>query len=67
MAEPLDPKELVTVEEIAISNMREIAGVVEVPERKGILTRQELYATSTELRQRNPETTRLERQPTGIV
>ena len=43
MAEKLDPKELVTIEELAISNMWETAALVEVLERKGILTRQEIY------------------------
>ncbi len=30
MAEPLDPTDLVTLEELAISNMRETAALVEV-------------------------------------
>lgn len=36
MAEKLDPKELVTIEELAISNMWEMAALVEVLEWKGI-------------------------------
>ncbi len=36
-------------------------GVVEVLERKGVLTRQGFYDAITELRQRHPEATRLER------
>ena len=43
MADARDPKELVAVEEIAISNMWKITALVEVLERKGVLTRQELY------------------------
>ena len=50
MAEKLDPKELVTIEDLAISSMREIAALVEVLERKGVLTRQEIYDAITELR-----------------
>ena len=37
MAEKLDPKEIVTLEELSISNMWEMAALVEVLERKGIL------------------------------
>ena len=37
MAEPLDPKDLVTLEELAISNMWETSALVELLERKGIL------------------------------
>jgi len=33
MAEPLDPKEVVTAEEVALSNMWEIAAIVELLER----------------------------------
>ncbi len=40
MAEPLDPKDLVTIEDLAISSMWEMAALVEVLERKGVLTRQ---------------------------
>ncbi len=46
MADPLDPKELITIEEVAISNMWEITALVEVLERKGVLTRQEIYDAS---------------------
>ncbi len=35
MVEQLDPKELVTIEEVAVSNMWEITALVEVLERKG--------------------------------
>jgi len=41
MTERLDPKELVTLQELAVSNAYEIAALVKVLERKGILTRQE--------------------------
>ncbi len=52
MAEPLDPKDLVTIEEMAISSMWEVAALVEVLERKGILTKQEVLDMIQKLRQR---------------
>jgi len=67
MAEKLDPKELLTIEELAISNMWETAALVELLERKGILTRQEIYDTINELRQRHPEATALERPAHGPI
>ncbi len=54
MAEPLNPHDLVTLEELAISNMWETSALVELLERKGILTRQEVLAMIQELRQREP-------------
>ncbi len=42
MTEPLDPNALVTLDDLAISSMWAIAALVEVLERKGVLTRQEL-------------------------
>ncbi len=54
MAESLDPNDLVTLEELAISNMWETSALVELLERKGILTRQEVLAMIQELRQREP-------------
>ena len=39
MAKPLDPKEIVTLEELAISGMWEIAAIREVLEKKGLLPR----------------------------
>ncbi len=56
MAEKLDPKELVTIEELAISNMWETSALVELLERKGILTKQEVLDMIQELRQREPDT-----------
>ena len=67
MAKPLDPKDLVTIEEVAVSNMWEITALVEVLERKGVLTRQEIYDAINELRQRHPEATTLERPSRGTV
>ncbi len=36
MAEPLDPKEIVSIEELTISNMYEIEALIEVLARKGL-------------------------------
>ena len=54
MAEKLDPKDLVTLEELAISTMWETSALVELLERKGILTKQEILDMIQELRQREP-------------
>ncbi len=58
MAEPLDPKDLVTLEELAISNMWETSALVELLERKGIVTRQEIYDVIQSLRRGEPTTFR---------
>ncbi len=52
VAEPLDPNDLVTLEELALSNMWETSALVELLERKGILTKQEVLDMIQELRQR---------------
>lgn len=52
MAGAFDPKELVTLVDLAISNRRETAALIELLERKGILTRQEVLDIILELRQR---------------
>jgi hypothetical protein len=41
MAEPLDPEEVVSIEEIAISNMYEIEALIEVLSRNGIVSKEE--------------------------
>ncbi len=58
MAEKLDPNNLVTLEELAISNMWETSALVELLERKGILTKQEVLDMIQELRRREPTATR---------
>ncbi len=50
----LVPTNLVTLEELAISNMWETSALVELLERKGILTKQEVLAMIQELRKREP-------------
>ena len=54
MAEQLDPKELVTLEELAISNMSEVTALVELVERKGILAKQDVLGMFETLRRREP-------------
>ena len=54
MAEPLDPTDRLTLDELAISTMWETAALVELLERKGILTKQEVLDMIQELRQRDP-------------
>ncbi len=54
MAGPLDPNDLVTLEELALSTMWETSALVELLERKGILTKQEVLDMIQELRQREP-------------
>jgi hypothetical protein len=43
-----------SIEEATVSNMWEIAAIVEVLERKGLCTKQDLYDINTELRRENP-------------
>ncbi len=51
---PSTPNDLVTLEELAISNMWETSALVELLERKGILTKQEVLDMIRGLRQREP-------------
>jgi len=44
MAKPLDPKEIVTIQELAISNMLEIAALRELLFEKGIISKDEFIA-----------------------
>jgi len=43
-----------SLEEATVSNMWEIAAIVEMLERKGLCTKQDLFDIITELRQQNP-------------
>lgn len=47
-------RESMSIEEATISNMWEIAAIVEVLERNGLCTKQDLFDIITELRQKNP-------------
>ena len=55
MVESGDPKEVITLEELAISNMYEIGALIELLEKKGIVTKQEILDTIQELRQKTPQ------------
>ncbi|HEV8329470.1 MAG TPA: hypothetical protein VGQ08_18515 [Nitrospiraceae bacterium] len=47
-------RETMSIEEATVSNMWEIAAIVEVLERKGLCTKQDLHAIIDELRKKNP-------------
>jgi len=55
MAEKLDPKEVVPIADLAISSMWEIAALMEVLERKGVCTKQEVLDMIQELRRKTPK------------
>jgi len=44
MTKPLDPKEIVTVQELAVSNMLEIEAMRQLLFEKGIITEEEFIA-----------------------
>ena len=52
MTEPLDPKEIVSIEELAISNMYEIEALIEVLARKGIVSKQEILEEIKRMKRR---------------
>jgi hypothetical protein len=47
-------RETMSLEEATVSNMWEIAAIVEVLEQKGLCTKQDLYDIITEFRRKNP-------------
>ena len=49
-------RDCMSLEEATISNMWEIAALVEVLERKGLCTKQDLYDIIAELRKQSPRT-----------
>jgi hypothetical protein len=55
MAEKLDPKETVSILELTVSHMWSIAGLVEVLECKGLLTKQEVRDAINQLRRQTPQ------------
>jgi hypothetical protein len=55
MANRLDQKEVVTSDELTLSNAWELEALVEVLTAKGIITKTELLDMLTELRRRNPK------------
>jgi hypothetical protein len=50
MAKPLDQKEIVTTNELGITNMLEIPALIELLVEKGIITNDELVAKIEEMR-----------------
>jgi hypothetical protein len=54
MSDDRPTRETLSLEEATVSNMGEIAAIVEVLERKGLCTKQDLYDIITELRCMNP-------------
>lgn len=54
MAEKLDTKDLVTFDELTLSNAWELEALVEVLARKGVITKREVLDMLIELRRRNP-------------
>ena len=49
-------RETMSLEEATISNMWEIAAIVELLEQKGLCTKQDLHTIIDELRRKNPRT-----------
>ncbi len=59
MAEPPDPKDLVTIEDLALSNMGENAALIEWLHENGLVTKPEILDKITELRRKHPQATTL--------
>ena len=54
MSDDRPKRESMSIEEAAVSNMWEIAAIVEVLERKGLCSKQDLYDIISEFRRKNP-------------
>ena len=54
MSDDRPKRDTMSLEEATFSNMWEIAAIVEVLERKGLCTKQDLYDIITEFRRKNP-------------
>ena len=54
MSDDRPKRETMSIEEAAVSNMWEIAAIVEVLERKGLCSKQDLYDIISEFRRNNP-------------
>ncbi len=63
MANPLDPNDLVSLEELALSNMWEVGALIELLHEKGLITKQELLDKITELRRKHPQASTLVDRP----
>ena len=55
MAKPLDRKEVVSIEELVISNMYEIEALIEVLVRKGIVSKEELLEEINKMKAKKGE------------
>ena len=56
MSDDRPTRDTMSVEEATISNMWEIAAIVELLEQKGLYTKQDLHTIIDELRRKNPRT-----------
>ena len=54
MSDDRPKRETMSIEEAAVSNMWEIAAIVEVLERKGLCSKQDLCEIISEFREKNP-------------
>src|SRR5690242_20663710 len=54
MAEKLDNKDIVTMDELTLSNAWELEALIDVLVAKGMITKEEVFAALMELRRRNP-------------
>ena len=54
MSDDRPKREAMSIEEAAVSNMWEIAAIVEVLERKGLCSKQDLYDIIAEFREKSP-------------
>jgi hypothetical protein len=54
MADDRPTRDSMSIEEATVSNMWEIATIVELLEQKGLCTKQDLHAIIDELRKKNP-------------
>ena len=54
MSDQRPKRDTMSIEEATVSNMWEIAAIVEVLERKGLCTKQDLANIITEFRRKNP-------------
>ncbi len=60
-----NPNDLVTIDELATSSVWETSALVELLERKGILTKQDVLDMIQELRRKHPQATTLVASPHG--
>ena len=54
MSDQRPKRETMSIEEVTVSNMWEIAAIVELLEQKGLCTKQDLHTIIDELRKKNP-------------